>query len=92
MRVTALRACTAIGARATARAGGRRARGTGVGMMRHGAVREGASPSGGAVDGAPDGASSGARGAHDGWMVQRFLLINTRFASPVSGAFCRFDT
>jgi len=52
MRVTALRACTAIGARATARAGGRRARGTAVGMMSHGAVREGASPSGGAVDGA----------------------------------------
>jgi hypothetical protein len=29
MRVTALRAGTAVGARATARAGGRRARGTG---------------------------------------------------------------
>ena len=54
MRVTALRAGTAVGARAAIRAGGRRARGTTVGMMRHGAVREGASPSGGAVDGAPE--------------------------------------
>jgi len=42
--------------------------------MRHGAVREGASPSGGAVDGAPDGASSGARGAHDGWMGATILV------------------
>jgi len=74
MRVTALRACTAVGARATARASGRRARGTAVGMMRHGAVREGASPSGGAVDRAPDGASSGARGAHDGWMGSTILV------------------
>ena len=79
MRVTALRAGTDVGARATARAGGRRARGTAVGMMRHGAVREyderrrGRRRAG--------GASSGARGAHDGWMVQRFLLINTRFAA-----------
>jgi len=30
----------------------RRARGTGIGMMRHGAAREGSSPSGGAVNGA----------------------------------------
>jgi hypothetical protein len=40
MRVTALRVGTAVGARATARASGRRARGTGIGMMRHGAVCE----------------------------------------------------
>ena len=45
MRVTAVRAGTALGARATARASGRRARGTGIGMMRHGAGREGAGPS-----------------------------------------------
>jgi len=38
MRVTALRAGTAVGARATARASGRRARGRAVGMMRHGAA------------------------------------------------------
>ena len=38
MRVTAVRAGTALGARATARASGRRARGTGIGMMRHGAA------------------------------------------------------
>jgi len=39
-RGTALRAGTPCGARATTRAGGRRARGRAVGMMRHGAVRE----------------------------------------------------
>ena len=37
--MTALWAGTAVGARATARASGRRARGTGIGMMSHGAVR-----------------------------------------------------
>ena len=42
MRVTALRAGTAVGARATARAGGRRARGTGIGMTSRRAVWEGA--------------------------------------------------
>jgi len=49
-RGTALRAGTAVGARATTRAKGRRARGTGIGMMRHGAVCERASS--GAVNGA----------------------------------------
>jgi len=40
MRVTLSRAGTAVGARATACASGRRARGTGIGMMSHGAVCE----------------------------------------------------
>jgi len=43
-------------------------------MMRHGAGREGASPSGGAVGGAPDGASLGARGAQIVWVVVTILV------------------
>ena len=64
MRVTLPRAGTAVGARATARAKGRRARGRAVGMMRHGADRERGRAAARLT--VRDGASLGARSAPAG--------------------------
>jgi hypothetical protein len=83
MRVTALRAGTAVGARATARASGRRARGTGIGMASRRAVceRERAAARSTVRGSASSGARSAKREArNDVGEGYRFLLINTRFA------------